>query len=165
MDSAARKQITERKISERKKFLNKIMAFVIEIVKESGIETYRYQGSCNANVKSELRDLNKFSFFLDTGQTAMGGNSVEIKYRDKLVLDVYSQSFFPDADDSDFRVNVFDQDIGWQTEISKLIRNKARVIARKVAKKKKTEEYIAKVNEARLNEQRILNEAKRLKIY
>lgn len=113
----------EQKVAQRVDFLKKVTDFVEMISSKRGRQLLYSQGSCHTHQMYELCDFSGFSFRADTGQSMMGGNTVEVWYHPVLdvkppVLDIYWQ-----VDIEKCELKHFDETPDWQREILIVIQN------------------------------------------
>lgn len=147
-------------IAARKKFLRQAVDFALSILESEGTILYHDLGTYHTHMKTELKDFRGFSFLSDTGQSIMGGNTIQIWYRaglkKKLVLDVYwlSGAFCL----AECEVPVFDKDLRWERALKRLIANHRKVSVRSAREHLKE----LRGNKKRKHKERLMKEAERL---
>lgn len=161
----------EKRIAERKKLIKRFVDFAEKLVCKSGEVLDREVGSSNTHTVACLRDFGSFSFLADTGQTMMGGNTIEIWYHPgiskisfnatKPVLIVWYQC---NLDEAHAEIRVFDTNVVWQTALKWLISRKDKVLI-EVAKKKQAHEAKSRTDEAnKIRRAELEKEARRLRL-
>lgn len=123
--------VLAKKVRVRQKFVEEIIGFAEEIVRECGKELSYRQGSCHTSITAELKNVTGFSFFTDGAYSMMGGHGVKIWYRSdsetgepKLVFDVEYW------DIKDCKVGQFDPSPLWQRAIWRLVKKKTKTVER-----------------------------------
>ena len=116
-------QLKER-ILERLNHIKRIYEFAESIIKENGMIVQRSVNSCNTHVVARLDNFSGFRFTLDTGQTMMGGNDLDVEFHSKIVLSVYYQTNLDEC-----QVNIFDESVDWQTELEYVLGHKDEIIS------------------------------------
>ena len=169
----------KKQIEERKKFLNRIVPLIVELVRSHGVVKIEKEFPFHYNIVSELRDFAYFSFITDLGQTDFGGNSLEVYFHPGQMFRQggLEAAFGPTGspvlnvcwqDEDKYEVLVFNQEIDWQEPLVRLLKNKDK-IAREMGiqkEREKTQRKRDKEAEAarKQEEERIREEAKKLGI-
>lgn len=161
----------EKRIAERKKLIKRFVDFAEKLVCKSGEVLNREVGSSNTHTIACLRDFGNFSFRADTGQTMMGGNTIEIWYHpgiSKITFDAIKPAlrvwYQCDLDEAHAEIRVFDINMAWQTALKRLISRKDKVLAQ-VAKKKRVREEKSCLKEANnIKRSALEKEARRLRL-
>lgn len=149
-----------RKVAARKRFLNKVLESVTELVVKYGEVTKYREHSCHTHIVRKLNGFGGYSFELETGQTMMGGNTLKIirEHPDtRLIFDVYWQ-----IDHEKCEIVTFIEEKGWKRAILRTIRDPEKIAAsnaRRIAREKKANEQRS---EARRRQTELSAEAKRL---
>lgn len=149
----------KHQVAVRRKVLTGLVKFAIEMINELGRETYYHEHSAHTHRKSELRDLETFSFFLDTGHTMFGGNDLIIYDRGGMVCWIRWQAL--GFDSSEAVVEKFTEASDWLARLNKLIKTKKSVIAQ-TKKKAQREAHQALVDHQEVDKLQLA--AERLKL-
>jgi hypothetical protein len=161
------------KIRVRKKFLDKIITSIIQLVANKGKIINRVMGSSSKHIVQELRNFGGFSFYTDLGQTMFGGNTIKVYHHPgqsfcdggldlaqnnicEPVLDVYFQT----ADEYD--VCTFNESKKWQRALIRVLKNQDKIAAQLDRKENKLKNKSEKEEVKRLKEERLQEEARRL---
>jgi hypothetical protein len=114
------------KIKARIQFLEQVTVFAENVGMSCG-EILKDSGGYVRNVVCQAHNVVGFSFYSDTGQSMMGGNSVRIYYHprkkytdshDDLVLDIHWGVQMEECE-----LRVFREDLEWQEKILEVMKN------------------------------------------
>jgi hypothetical protein len=118
---------------ERIRFLKKVIGFACSITRTQGKRLENTSHSVHLHTIYELLNFGGFSFYVDSGQTMFGGDTVKIWYhpsrphtkRAGPVLDI---SWGLDLNNPSHVY--FDPNLEWQKEILKVVRWQKKIAAR-----------------------------------
>lgn len=151
-------------VARRIRFLQTICTFCQSILEERGTVLERSVGGSHIHERRILENFGGFTFWADMGQSDLGGNDMKIWHhsgRQSMppVLHLYWQDQFELC-----TLQVFDPKERWQKNLLAVIKNRKTVAARtdaaaRTAAKKREAEGLEQ-----LRQQRLEDDAKRLKV-
>jgi len=164
----------KRKIQSRKKFLDRILEPVINLIREEGT-IIDYQEYTYLNF-AELRDFGHFSFHTDPEPIRymfVQGYTVKIyyhpgrKFREGGLESAFDKDWTPVLDvrvDDYYEVAIFNEQRNWQRALIRILKNSDRIAAQ-IRKRREKEQMIIE-EKCTDNEKikKLLEEAKKLKV-
>jgi len=136
-ESLSNEELT-RKVALRREFLLRVIRWVEKAVPSRGELLKREIGSSHTHTVCLLQDFGDFSFQSDTGQTMMGGNSVNVWYhpgfrgldlgKTRSVLTLHYQS-----DPNNCEVSIYEIGTPWEDSLSYVMENENEIAAEATA--------------------------------
>lgn len=162
-----------RKVGARKRFLDKVVSPIVDLVHKRGKVNKREQGSSHTRVVSELINFGDFTFETDLGQTMFSGDTIRVWHHphrnfreggldyahDKEwtpVLDVYYQ------DRSDYKVGAFRDETDWQRALIRVLKNQNKIAARIKKTQDKASKTLRNWRQADERKDKLAKEAQKL---
>lgn len=164
-----------KKIQTRKKFLNRVVVEIIDLVSKQGVIISETEHSCHTHVVSELRNFGHFSFHTSLDQTMFGGNRVKAWYHPRRnfreggldsawdkewtpVLNVYFQV------DDNYEIEIFNNNVNWQRALLRVFNNKEKIADQIKKTRSKTLQKSKKQTQADMEKSKLIEDAKKLGI-
>jgi len=111
----------EERVKSRKSHCLEVIGFVREATRKFGTMTREEEHSGHTRIDRELIDFHGFSFYVESGLTMHGGNTVRVVYGDQTVFSIYYQSI----DDPEVRTYVDEK--RWRCLLDGLAENRNQV--------------------------------------
>jgi hypothetical protein len=160
--STSEKTLAE-KVDERQQFLEKILPFVVILVRDEGKSLKHEVHNAHTSGESELVDFLGFSFKRGYGFSMYGGQGVTIWYHPGSERNTQNTVLSVDWwEDKKFQVNHFDASPEWQLCLLNLVGDKPGAVAlfkQKLQERKEREEEIALQNRLKEKAEKDLQEA------
>jgi hypothetical protein len=137
INNRATRRALARRAERKRRLLSEIIELVKWLMDQKGVITKKEGDPYHCSTTKELKNFLRFSFYVESGQTVSGGETVKIWYRqDKeshLVLDVHWNII------ARFEVRVFDEKRNWSLALKRIIIRKNRILEDMDKEKKATE--------------------------
>jgi len=120
----------EQRVSERKRFIIRVRAFVQEMLEKYGTVVSREIHSAYTHLVRELRGWDGFVFQEESGKSMMGGEDIYVYYSDQYAHETIRLSvFFSPVSDGEFELRTFDSAENWQKALTDIMDNPTKTIA------------------------------------
>ncbi len=136
-----------KKIQKRKKFLSQVVPFVTEITKKLGAITTTVN-AWNTEVKGELKNFRDFRFSINLGHSMMGGNDIDVWYKNELVLRAYWQVYDFNPNDEEVKIEFFNKSTEWQSKILEVLKHRESILKDRETAQKQQRDSAARVSSA-----------------
>jgi len=148
-------------VNAQKKLVTRSIKQAFALVLLFGRITKQEMGSSHTMIDRELADFHGFTFESSEGQTMFGGNSLEIRWQEQVVLDVYKQP--PGLrDGEDPVVHVFSDTDKWWETLDQLYKRRSQIRIELRAKKRKDEQDTHRKRAKEAEQNRLKEEATKL---
>ena len=162
MESLRELKLLRSKVNKRKRQLKEFLTTAYLFLNSIGERIHWTAYNYHTHSVYKINDLRGFSFFGNFGQTEFGGNSIEISFKGKKVLQVYSQLGTFNPEDGSFNLNIFEDSNDWQKALSILVEEKEEIIKEYLMGKKADIRREKKEKEASEKLEELEQQAKRL---
>jgi len=139
----------EKVISKKNKWLNKIIDFLQEVVREHGKKVDYRQGSSHTYIKYELHNVRGFSFMTEGSFTMYGGDGVKIWYQSSPQVPKQEVLHLEWWNPKEIYVRVSIDEKKWVGAFKKLMKDKKKIFPTPDQKEKQKKQDEKKVQDQR----------------